>query len=66
MFENYKVYETTIAGRPFRLETGKMAGLANAAFMASYGETNVLCTVTASRVLISSLFQLILKKKCTR
>ena len=48
MFENYKVYETTIAGRPFRLETGKMAGLANAAFMASYGETNVLCTVTAS------------------
>ncbi|MBO4468735.1 MAG: polyribonucleotide nucleotidyltransferase, partial [Clostridia bacterium] len=48
MFENYKVYETEIAGRPFKLETGKMAGLANAAFMASYGETSVLCTVTAS------------------
>ena len=48
MFENYKVYETTIAGRPFKLETGKMAGLANAAFMASYGDTSVLCTVTAS------------------
>ena len=48
MFENYKVYETTIAGRPFKLETGMMAGLANAAFMASYGETSVLCTVTAS------------------
>ena len=48
MFENYKVYETTIAGRPFKLETGKMAGLANAAFLASYGETTVLCTVTAS------------------
>ncbi len=48
MFENYKVYETTIAGRPFKLETGKMAGLASAAFMASYGETSVLCTVTAS------------------
>ena len=48
MFENYKVYETTIAGRPFKLETGKMAQLANAAFMASYGETSVLCTVTAS------------------
>ena len=31
MFENFKVYETTIAGRPFSLETGKMAGLANAA-----------------------------------
>ena len=48
MFENYKVYETTIAGRPFKLETGKMAQLASAAFMASYGETSVLCTVTAS------------------
>ncbi len=48
MFENYKVYETTIAGRPFKLETGKMAQLANAAFLASYGETTVLCTVTAS------------------
>ena len=48
MFENFKVYETTIAGRPFSLETGKMAGLANAAFMARYGDTSVLCTVTAS------------------
>ena len=48
MFENYKVYETTLAGRPFKLETGKMAQLANAAMLASYGETTVLCTVTAS------------------
>ena len=48
MFENYRVFETEIAGRPFKLETGKMAGLANAAFMASYGDTSVLCTVTAS------------------
>ncbi len=48
MFENYKVYETTLAGRPLKLETGKMAGLANAAFMATYGETSVLCTVTAA------------------
>ncbi len=48
MFENYKVYETTLAGRPLKLETGMMAGLANAAVMASYGETSVLCTVTAS------------------
>ncbi len=48
MFENFKVFETEIAGRPFKLETGKMAGLANAAFMASYGDTSVLCTVTAS------------------
>ncbi|MBE6739992.1 MAG: polyribonucleotide nucleotidyltransferase [Ruminococcaceae bacterium] len=48
MFENYKVYETTLAGRPLKLETGKMAQLANAAVMASYGDTRVLCTVTAS------------------
>ncbi len=48
MFENYKVYETELAGRPLKLETGKMAGLANAAILASYGETSVLCTVTAS------------------
>ncbi len=48
MFENYKVYETELAGRLLKLETGKMAGLANAAVLASYGETQVLCTVTAS------------------
>ncbi len=48
MFENYKVYETTLAGRPLKLETGMMAGLANAAVMACYGDTRVLCTVTAS------------------
>ncbi len=48
MFQNYKVYETTLAGRPLKLETGMMAGLANAAVMAKYGDTCVLCTVTAS------------------
>ncbi len=48
MFENYKVYETQLAGRPLKLETGMMAGLANAAIMACYGDTRVLCTVTAS------------------
>ena len=48
MFENCKVYETTLAGRPLKLETGMMAQLANAAVMATYGETKVLCTVTAS------------------
>lgn len=48
MFENYKVYETTLAGRPLKLETGKMAQLANASIFATYGDTAVLCTVTAS------------------
>ena len=48
MFENYKVYETTLAGRKLKLETGKMAQLANASVLATYGETSVLCNVTAS------------------
>ncbi len=48
MFENFKVYETELAGRPLRIETGMMAGLANAAVMSCYGDTRVLCTVTAS------------------
>ena len=47
-FKDYKVYETELAGRPLKLETGKMAQLASAAVMARYGETAVLCTVTAS------------------
>ncbi len=47
-FKNFKVWETELAGRPLSIETGKMAGLANAAVMVRYGETNVLCTVTAS------------------
>ncbi len=48
MFENYRVFETEIAGRPFKVETGKMAGLANGAVLARYGETVVLCTATMS------------------
>ena len=29
-FDNFKVYETTLAGRPFKVEMGKMCGLSNA------------------------------------
>lgn len=47
-FKNFKVWETELAGRKLTLETGKMAGLANASVMARYGETEVLCNVTAS------------------
>ena len=47
-FTGRKVYETTLAGRPLKLETGMMAQLANASVMATYGETCVLCNVTAS------------------
>lgn len=47
-FKNFKVWETELAGRKLTLETGKMAGLANASVLARYGETEVLCNVTAS------------------
>ena len=47
-FINFKVWETELAGRKLTLETGKMAGLANASILARYGETEVLCNVTAS------------------
>ena len=36
-FKNFKVWETELAGRKLTLETGKMAGLANASIMARYG-----------------------------
>ena len=47
-FENFKVYETTLAGRPFKVEMGKMCGLSNASALIRYGETCVLCNVTMS------------------
>ncbi len=47
-FKNFKVWETELAGRKLTLENGKMAGLANASILARYGETEVLCNVTAS------------------
>jgi len=40
--------ETTLGGRTLVLETGRLAKQANAAVMVTYGETVVLCTVTAS------------------
>ena len=41
-FENYKVYETMLAGRPFKAEMGKMCGLSNASALIRYGETCVM------------------------
>ncbi len=48
MFENYKVFNYTYAGRPLVVETGKVAGLANGSCMIRYGETVVLACATAS------------------
>lgn len=48
MFENYRKFETTYAGRPFVVETGKTCGLANGSCWVRYGETVVMANVTAS------------------
>ena len=48
MFENFRTFETTYAGRPVVVETGKMCGLANGSCLVRYGETVVLGNVTAS------------------
>lgn len=48
MFENYKVFEYTYAGRPLIVETGKMAGLANGSALVRYGDTVILACATAS------------------
>ena len=47
-FPHYHKYTMDLAGRPLTLEVGKLAELANAAVMVTYGETSVLCCVTAS------------------
>lgn len=48
VYDQYKTFETTVAGRPFVVETGKMAGLANGSCLIRYGETVVLVTATMS------------------
>ena len=49
MFENFKKFETTFAGRPLVIETGKMAQLTNGHCVVRYGDTVVMTNVTASR-----------------
>lgn len=63
-----KVYKMDLAGRELSVEIGKVAELANGECIVRYGDTVVLVTATASenqeQVLTSSLFQLIMKKRC--
>ena len=49
MFENARTFETTYAGRPVVVETGKTCGLANGSCWVRYGETVVMANVTASK-----------------
>ncbi len=48
MFENYRTFETTFAGRPLIVETGKTCELSNGSCWVRYGETVVMANVTAS------------------
>ncbi|MCI8406437.1 MAG: polyribonucleotide nucleotidyltransferase [Oscillospiraceae bacterium] len=48
MFENYRVFETTFAGRPLKVETGKTCCLSNGSCWIRYGETTVMVNVTMS------------------
>ena len=45
-YPNHHVFETSIGGRPFTVETGKVAELAEC--ICRYGDTTVLVTVTCS------------------
>ena len=47
-FPHYHKYTMDLAGCPLTLEVGKLAELANAAVMVGYGDTRVLCCVTAA------------------
>ena len=45
----FRTFETTLAGRPLVVETGKMAMLTNGHCVVRYGDTVVMVNVTASR-----------------
>ncbi len=48
MFDNYRVFKTTYAGRELTVETGKTCELSNGSCWVRYGETVVMANVTAS------------------
>lgn len=49
MIKEVRVFEKEIAGRPFKVELGKMGNLANGSALVSYGETVILITAVASK-----------------
>ena len=48
MFPEFRKFETTLAGRPLVVETGKMAQLANGECLVRYGDTTVHVAATAA------------------
>ena len=49
-YPNHHVYEMEIGGRPFTVETGKVAELADAECICRYGDTVVLVTCTCNPI----------------
>ena len=49
MFENFRVFETELAGKKISFETGKWCALSNGSVVVRYGETTVMVNVTASQ-----------------
>ncbi len=49
MEHNHSTFETTMGGRPLKVEIGRMATLANGSAFVHYGDTVVLATATASK-----------------
>ena len=49
-YPNHHIYEMEIGGRPFTVETGKVAELADAECICRYGDTVVLTTVTCNPI----------------
>ena len=49
MSETKQVFSTTINGKDLTVEVGELAKQANGACMVHYGDTSVLCAVTASK-----------------
>ncbi len=49
MEHDFNVFETTMGGRPLKVEIGRMANLANGSAFVHYGDTVVLATATASK-----------------
>ena len=47
-FPNQRTYEMDLCGRPLKIQVGKVAELASASAMVSYGETTVMVAVTAA------------------
>jgi polyribonucleotide nucleotidyltransferase len=46
---NYKTYTMDLAGRPLKIEIGRVGKQANGCAFMHYGDTTVLCTATASK-----------------